>query len=214
LITNTKLWMGILSILIMSCEDFVDVGIPNHKIVSETVFENDQTAENAMKGIYNQLFNASFSGGWQHSVTVLGGLSSNILQPVENDDEMFREFYQNEISPNSTPNLNMWSSAYNILYLSNSILEGIEESPNITEKTRLRLEGEARFVRAFTYFYLVNFYGEVPLVVTTDYRLNSVVSRNSIDDIKAQILIDLGKAKTLLNTESIDTERTYVNKYV
>src|SRR5690606_19298514 len=49
--------------LFTSCEDFVDVEVPNHKIVSKTVFNNDNTANSALVGIYNELFRSYLSGG-------------------------------------------------------------------------------------------------------------------------------------------------------
>jgi len=201
-------------ILAGSCEDFLEVGVPNHKIVSETVFENDDTALSAMTGIYNELFNASFSGGWNYSVTVLAGLSADILQPINPESPTFGEFYQNEITPDNSPNLSLWSSAYNIVYMTNAILEGLEQSDDLTEQTKIRLEGEAKFIRAFTYFYLVNIYGDVPLVLTTDYRNNSLVSRDSAEEVNAQILSDLESALDLLGTEYLAAERTHVNRFV
>jgi len=201
-------------ILAGSCEDFLEVGVPNHKIVSETVFENDDTALSAMTGIYNELFNASFSGGWNYSVTVLAGLSADILQPINPESPTFGEFYQNEITPDNSPNLSLWSSAYNIVYMTNAILEGLEQSDDLTEQTKIRLEGEAKFIRAFTYFYLVNIYGDVPLVLTTDYRDNSLVSRDSAEEVNAQILSDLESALDLLGTEYLAAERTHVNRFV
>ncbi len=215
LIVKIKFLIMILYILlVVSCEDFVDVEVPNHKIVSEAVFESDETAINAMTGIYNELFNASFSGGWQNSVTVLAGLSADVLQPINPDDSAFGEFYQNEIMPASSPNLNIWSSAYNIIYMTNAVLEGIEQSDNITEEVGIRLEGEARFVRAFTYFHLVNIYGDVPLVLATDYRKNSLVSQDTVEEINVQVFADLEKAMDLLGIEYLEGERTHVNRLV
>jgi hypothetical protein len=195
------------------CEDFVDLDAPDHKIVSEVVFANDETAISAMTGIYNQLFIAQFSRGWMDSVTVLTGLASDELHNIWTTNLGYMEFEQNEILPTNSNNLALWSSAYNIVYMANALLEGLENSGQITDGVRYRLEGEAKFVRAFSYFYLVNLYGDVPLLLTTDYRTNARTSRNSVEEVYQQLLIDLEDAMNLLDDSYTDGERTHANRF-
>lgn len=200
--------------LVSSCEEFVELDAPSHKIVSETIFANDETAISAMQGIYNELFNSSYSGGWNYSVTVLAGLSSGILQSTSTSNFMYLEFQENEISPENSANLNLWSSAYNIIYMANAVLEGIENSEAISKEVHKQLEGEARFIRAFTYFYLVNLYGDIPLILTTDYRENISASRNTIEEAYNLIEDDLDIAINFLDENYKNSERIYVNKFV
>ncbi|TDN94961.1 RagB/SusD domain-containing protein [Salegentibacter sp. 24] len=205
----------ILSILLQwSCEDFLEVETPNHKIVSETVFNSDETAISAMDGIYNQLFRASSFGGVREtSVHILAGLSSDELMAIRPTNLELLEFYQNDVQPANTRNHSLWSSAYNVIYMTNSLIEGIETSGNIGEELGNNLKGEAKFVRAFTYFNLINLYGEVPLVLTTDYRENALVSRVSKEEIYDQILVDLYEASELLSVKYRNEDRTRVNKF-
>src|SRR5690606_32221458 len=93
------------------------------------------------------------------------------------------EFEQKEIIATNPSNLDLWSSAYNIIYMTNSLLEGLEKSKSITPEVHQRLQGESKFVRAFTYFYLVNLYGKVPLILTTNYQKNAIATRNSREDV-------------------------------
>ena len=197
---------------IMSCEDFVEVGVPAHKIASGSVFTNDETAISTLTGVYYELFNADFSGGWSYSVTVLADLSADILQPINPESTTYGELYQNNITPANAPNLRLWSSAYNIIYMANAILEGLEGSNGLTMETSNRLEGGALFVRAFTYFHLVNIYGEVPLVLGTDYRINALIGSDGTGSVDSQIVSDLERAMDLMDTEYLDGERTHINK--
>lgn len=196
-----------------SCEDFLEVEAPDHKIVSETVFNNDETALSAMTGIYNQLASVSFSSGGPSSVSVLAGLSSDNLSPIRETNLPFMEFEQHSILPNNFRNLDLWTSAYNIIYMTNSLLEGLVKSENISIEVRNRLEGESKFVRAFTYFYLVNLYGEVPLILSTDYRENSMATRDSELEIYRQIIEDLQVGAEVLNNDYTQGERIQVNRY-
>ncbi|RNL83766.1 RagB/SusD family nutrient uptake outer membrane protein [Sinomicrobium pectinilyticum] len=198
----------------VSCESFVEVDAPDHKIVSEAVFDDDAMAISVMTGIYNQLFRAFFSSGGSDSVTALAGLSADNLRCIRTTDPTRLEFEQNEILPNNPRNLNVWTSAYNIIYMTNSLLEGLTNSGKITEEIRNQLEGEAKFVRAFTYFYLVNLYGGVPLVLTTDYRVNALAVRDTEEEVYQQIIEDLEDAMDKLEENYINGERTQVNTFV
>lgn len=204
--------MVLASALFFSCEDYLEVEVPDQKIISKTVFDNDDTAQSAMVGIYNQLANLSFSSGERNSVTVLAGLSADNLSTIYETTIDLAEFDQHEISPDNNRNFKLWSSAYNIIYTTNSLLEGIQDSDHLSETVRSRLEGESKFVRAFTYFYLVNLYGEVPLVTSTDYQANSIVSRSPEEEVYNKIIEDLTDAFNLLNENYSSGERTQVIK--
>ncbi len=221
---KTKKYRILLSLLccllILSCEDFVEIDPPNFKIVSQTVFANDETAISAVTGIYNELMNSDFSNGYISSITVLAGMSPDIFEMRSESDNRYGPFQQNQISPAESPdasaNYNLWSSAYGIIYMANSVLEGLEQSTTISEDIREMLMGQALFIRSFTYFYLTNLYGDVPLVLTTDFRQNASASRNTSSEVLEQIVSDLNLALTFL--EGIDaykdSERFNVNHFV
>lgn len=196
-----------------SCEDWLEIEAPDNKIVSEVVFEDEATAISAMTGIYNQLVRNSFSAGWQDSVTALAGLSADELHYLRTSNLPFREFEENEITPNNVNNLGVWSTAYNMIYMTNSLLEGLENSGALTDETKSKLEGQAKFVRAFTYFYLVNLYGDVPLILTTDYQINALTASILKENVYQQIISDLKDAVQLLDSTYTDNERTFANRF-
>lgn len=196
----------------IACEDFVEVDAPDYKIISDEVFNSEETAQSAMIGIYNQLFNASFSNGNRYSVTVLAALSGDELRNIRTTNLTNMEFQQHEISPINSSNLILWSGAYNMIYMTNAFLEGIAFAENITPEVKNRLAGEAKFIRAFTYFYLTNLYGDVPLVLGTDYQENELVKRASQEEVYSQILLDLQEAVELL-TAVYGNGRLQVNKH-
>lgn len=199
--------------LFLSCEDFVDVPAPDNKMVRDVVFNNDATARSAMTGIYNQLFLSAFSNGQRSSITVLAGLSGDNVRNINTTNITRMQFEENELLPYNTSNLDIWSSAYAVIYMTNSLLEGVANSNEISNDLKIQLEGEARFIRAFTYFYLVNLYHDVPLTLSTDYRENQLASRTPTTEVYQQIITDLQLAQESLGTEYTDQERTQVNSY-
>lgn len=197
----------------ISCEDFVEVPVPNDRIISQTVFNQDKTANSAVIGIYNELYNSSFSSGLQASITVLSGLSADNLKATVTTSTLL-EYQENEIFIDNSYNLNTWSSAYNIIYMTNAVLTGLDDSNKISQNLKKQLGGEARFIRAFTYFYLVNLYGDVPLVLTTSYENNAAIIRSNKVEIYNQIIEDLEIALDVLDYTYEDGERLRVNALV
>lgn len=197
-----------------SCEKLVAIDTPTDKLISEEVFRSEETAISAMNGIYNQLYQASFSNGSRSSITVLSGLSSDNVQLLNTNNLNLLEFDEHEVTPENIENQEIWNSAHNIIYLCNSFIEGISSTATVDESVALQLESEARFVRAFTYFYLVNLYKQVPLVLTTNYQENELQNQADPKDIYNQIISDLEFAITHLETAYRDGERIYANKSV
>lgn len=212
-ILNKLALVFIFPFVLLSCEEFVEVEAPNNKLVQEFVFSNDATAKSAMTGIYNQLFLAAFANGNTSSVTLLSGLSADNITSISTSNIMRMQFEQHDLQPDNTHNLDIWSSAYNTIYMTNAMLEGLNNSNGLSSNLKTQLEGEARFIRAFAYFYLVNLYGDIPLILTTDYRENQLASRDSLNVVYAQITDDLETAISLLGTEYSTNDRTQVNKY-
>ena len=209
---NTTLFFLSLLLILSACEDFIEVEIPNHKITSETVFSNDKTAHSAMTGIYNRLFNTSFSNGGSRSATFLTGLTADNFTVTSNTFQIL-EFGENAIEPSNSWNLDLWKGAYNMVYMVNAILENVTNSNALSEKTKKSLEGQAKFIRAFTYFNLTNLYGEVPLLLSTDYHKNATAGKSNIPAVFNQIIVDLEDAISLLEDDYPDGERTRPNIY-
>src|SRR5690606_29032461 len=90
-------------------------------------------------------------------------------------------------------------------------VEGLEQSP-IAEYDKNRLMGEALFLRAFIHFYIVNLFGEIPYIATTNYRVNASIKKLSEDELYESIIADLEVAKGLLKSGSGGTNKTHVGE--
>jgi hypothetical protein len=195
-----------------ACESILDVDLDESKIVKDRVFSDDETATAAVTGIYVGMLDAAhFASGSNTSVTALAGLMADELDTYTPDVNII-EFRQNALLPKNNFVLSLWASMYQSIYQANGVLEGLAASTNIKEATNVQLDGEVRFVRAFCYFYLLNFYGEVPLITTTDYRITSVTGRSTEDAIYQLIIDDLDLAETKLGDEYITGERVRPNR--
>lgn len=176
-----------------ACERFVEIGLPKDQLVSETVFADSSSAEAAIFGLYIGL-NGSITGVGSGGMTLMMGLAADELIP-NGASQAYNEFYSNRIGVENSANATLWTTAYQTIYRANSISESLDASPFLSQSLKDRLMAEAFTIRAFTYFQLVNVYGDVPLILNTDYHLNRLIPRAAVSEIYQQIASDLEFAR-------------------
>ncbi len=158
----------------------------------------------------------SIGGGAGESITALLGLSADEFALYPNLLQNLNETYTNSLSSNFP--LPLWSNLYSCIYQANSALEGLNKSTTLSVPIKNQLIGEAIFIRAFCNFYLVNIFGDVPLITTTDYLSNQSLARTSTAEVYDHIITDLKRAKDLLTVDflapdgSLTTDRVRPNK--
>lgn len=195
--------------ILLACEDFVKVDPPTTDLIRSTVFEDETTANAAIIDVYSAMSRVGFASGNTSSVTFLGTLLSD-EQQYFSAVPLNVEFFNNEIIPTNSIVLDLWSQMYKTIYKTNAILEGVQNSNKLSSETISQLDGEAKFIRAFCYFYLVNLFGDVPLVLSTNYQQNSLLGRAPSKDVYTQIIRDLKDAQVSLP----DTYTRYNNERV
>lgn len=188
----------LLSYLCMSCRKIIGVGEPSDKIVAEKVYSSDSNATAVMAGIYSYMNKSGLSAGGD-GISVFCGLYCDELGLVEGNQKFLR-CYENALNADNSP---FWAQLYYCVQHCNMLLEGLHASRSISDDVKRQLTGEAKFIRAFCYFYLVNFFGEVPLLTTTDLNTNTTSGRSDIEKVYDQMVTDLIGAQSLLNTEYV-----------
>lgn len=185
--------------LTISCKKFVEIDAPKTEIVMEKVFENDATAVSTVNGIYSLMMAAmNFANGGSE---LYSGLSCDeLFNHARRIDQV--QFATNNLLPTNANIAGVfWGEAYKYIVNANSLLEGLAASGSLTPSLKSSLEGEAKFVRAFCHFYLVNMFGDVPYITSTDYRVNSALARNNKQDVYAKMIADLTEARNLLQAD-------------
>ncbi len=199
-------------LIIQSCKKFVQIPSPTDQIVSSEVFSNDQSAIAAISGLYSQMMqsNLYFING---AMSLYPALSADELRlAVPNQEQL--PFEQNAIPVTSRIiQNNLWRYAYMYIYQANAIIEGLSQSNSVSKNVKSQLTGEAKFVRAFCYFYLVNLFGGVPLILATDYKQNELKPRVSVDAIYKHIIADLQDAHQILSVPYPSDGRVRPNKW-
>jgi len=202
----TRVCLFLLALTLSSCKGFIEVPSPINQLNANNVFTDDKTATAAIVGMYSDM---EFSVPISAYLTVLTGLSADELtSSLTNQD--YLEFATNTYTRDNRYAAAVWAIYLNV-YEANSCIQGIQNSKGLSPNTKNQLLGEALFSRAFCYFYLVNLFGDVPLVTSTDYRVTDTIRRTPSTKVYQQIIADLIKAQTLLSSSYPTEQRVRPN---
>lgn len=199
------------AMIVSSCKKFVELEPPLNKIDASTAYTTDATATAAVSALYNYGIYNSFSG-WLQSVSLFAGISSDELHYTLTTAPLITEFESNLITSANGTNGTFWANAYSELLVANAAITGITNSATLSPAVKSQLLGEARFFRAFVNFYMVNYYGGIPLT-GSDPLTSAYLPRSSTAEVYASIISDLKEAQTLLPVAYVGTLRSRVNQY-
>jgi len=195
-----------------ACKKFVQVDPPTSSITEKNVFDNDLTAAAVLTGLYSKIGNY-FSSNSELLISKWAGLSADEFDLWAGASDMEKAYYQNALktSPGGangglSAGVEVWKTSYSFIYQCNQAIIGLTESEKLTPSVKQQLLGEAKFLRAFFYFYLVNLYGDVPLVTDTYFDVNRKLPRASKDDVYKFIISELKDAENLLTAVFLDSD--------
>jgi len=198
---------GLMSMTFASCKkNFLDIP-PTASISTVTFYKTASDFQQAVVGTYaplNALYGNSTTlptqpdaGDW-----TLGELRSDntgfIFSVANRGFPTFEQADQFLDDGNNVAVTNKYSSDYTIIGRANQVLANIDAA-NIDATLKSTYKGEALFLRAFAYFDLVQYFGDVPLNLTPVTNIaQTQVPRNAIAQVYSQIIADAKLATTLL----------------
>jgi hypothetical protein len=194
------------------CDKFVLVDTPDSQLTGSTVFQDRNTANAAMSDIYAKLRdNGLLAGNAIGSSVSLGLYADELIYYGTNDDNNSFLFNNSLLSTTASVS-QLWMDSYHQIYSANSVISRCENSEKLSVADKNQFIGEAKFVRAMLHFYLMNLYGEVPYITSTDYEVNRVAPRMSTTLVYQQIIADLKQAVVLLPKDYITADRVRPNR--
>jgi len=205
-----KLLILTLLVTLSSCKKFLEIPPPETEVELSKIFDSDQTALAATLGLYSRVANdvSAFCNG---SITIYSALSADetFNTGVNTNDDAFRT--NTLLSSNSVLLSSMWRNAYLYIYHTNAVIEGLEQSASVSRTVKDQLTGEMLYLRALHHFYLVNLFGDVPLMTSTNYLVNANMARTQASIVWDQITHDLRQASTLI-TDNTNLDNTRISR--
>jgi hypothetical protein len=179
-----------------ACEKFLDVQ-PAYTQDAENYFNSKSDYELALIGAYD-LLQSSFLINWIGEIasdnSIAGGESVTDTEGLHQIDNMTHNAVNSELR-----NVLRWNYAgiARVNYI-------MEYKDKINFEGKEIILGEARFLRAYYYFELVKFFGDVPLIVDKRLGTEEVTEtiRNPKAEVYQQIEADLNYAVANLNWNS------------
>lgn len=197
-----------------SCDSFVQVDLPNSQLTSQAVFEDKATATAAMANIYNSIRDNGLLSGTSAGISNQLGNYADELVCYGSSATATYDFYNNTLVATNPNIAAIWSTSYNQIYAANSVLEGVKKAVSLQSIDRDQLMGEALFTRSLIHFYLMNVFGDIPYITTTNYIENSTVKRIAQTELYNYLKSDLAQAAELLPEAYVTSEKVRPNKYV
>lgn len=186
------------SVVFTACEEFVETDLPVTETTADAVFNDKVTAEAALLENYVSLRDRVLTTGTIPGIGNLMGMYADESLNWQVGSIAEQAFFTNALTPSDAAVQNLWNDSYKIIYQCNRIIDGVAQSPAVTAASKDQLTGEALFTRSFVHFYLVQLFGEVPYVTSTDYRVNKTVGKMPVNAMYTQLAQDLVQAGTLL----------------
>lgn len=189
-----KTFFSVLLVLVItlpSCKKFLAED-PKSQYTADNFFVDQKTLEAGIVGMYS-------------SVKDLYGVYTNtplFMTEIGTDEAMYRgssgvrfDFDRYTYSVSEGAIYGYWSRDYEIAMRANIIIDAANKVEGITDDVRNQIIGQAKFLRAFVYFRLVQAFGAIPIQdksITGDFDYG--VPRMPIKDVYNFILDDLNIA--------------------
>lgn len=199
-------YLVILLLFFNSCKKLIAVDAPSDEVPAESVFSHDELADAAVADLYYTL--AGYFACT--SLPLINGMTADELNTFNGT---YLRYVNNAILPTDALLLSSWRELYRLIYGANAVLEGVAGPNGLSADKLKQLKGEAQFLRAFCYYYLVNCWGPVPLILTTDVSQTASASRKGVDSVYGQIISDLQAAASLLHESYNTGEKVRANKW-
>ncbi len=217
---NIKYVLLLGSFFSLGCSKLVDIDEPIDTTTTAKLFLTDDKADQTIAGMYAQM-----TIGQQTSIaltnggaTIYAGLAGDELVPndavglVESNDI----FKYKMLAENTLSESILWIPTYKTVYTANAILDGeaASTSATLTKAKRNDLKASAMFVRALCFFYLTNFYGDIPLPFSSNHVNNMKLTKMPQAQVYEKIIADLEEALLLHEegTSQSPTIKTRANK--
>ena len=182
-----------LSLVFSACEEQLDLD-PMFTQDAENYFNSEEDYELALIGAYD-LLQASFLNLWIGEIasdnSIAGGESVTDTEGLHEIDEMRHEAVNNELRQ-------IFQWYYAGVNRANYIMENRDKTDF---EGKNQIIAETRFLRAYYYFQLVKYFGDVPLIVDERLGADEVteIERTPAGEVYQQIESDLNFAVDVLD---------------
>lgn len=194
--------LGFLTMLMVSCENDLKID-PQQSLPDVSIFTSGLLAQGTLIGCYSLM----------QDIDVFGSMPQITSEYMSDNVEFIGSFpslqqiYNYRTTPTNGSLTGWWRDHYRVILATNAVIANVPgiDDTKFTEAQRKRIVSEARFIRALTYFNLVNLWGQpytfdngvglaVPLVEKPFSLKVELFERSTVSQIHDFIKSDLEAA--------------------
>lgn len=200
-------YIGILALMLgtTSCEDFLTI-TPEDSMTVDNYYNSEARVRANTASLYGSVW-----WGFHSQFMWLAGdqMAGDLYYTYDQEGQFFYFSYNNGNSYISSG----WSGLFRVVSFANSVINDMpSRTSNVPQAVIDKAVAEARFVRATAYFYLAEYWGEVPIIENSTDMItsgNMLVNRNTRKSVYDFIIRDLAYAsETLPNVDGQDGRAT------
>jgi len=206
-ISRTKISALALALLmsVSSCNDSFLEAVPETDLSDVSAFDTPARVLSQVNGVYGSVKNGNFLGG---RYLIYNDIRAEEFVNRTTNSVTGYSVYQGNQDPADTYVANFWNQGYLSINRINLFLEGLAaNSSKIDATLATQYSGEVKFIRALTYFSLVQIFAKpyasdngaspgLPLRLTGEISgANAQLKRSTVAQIYDQILKDLNEAE-------------------
>jgi len=145
------------SFSLVGCDEFLEVE-PTTEIKAENAIIDERGVQASLNGIYDEYQSAALA----QDLIIFGDLAADNLIHIGSKKE-YGQISDNRILPDNVYVSGYWNSLFDAINRVNYLLSEMPNVEGVSEADMNYYKGQAYFLRAFSYFNLVKFFGGVPL---------------------------------------------------
>lgn len=196
---NFKHYIPAASIILLmgsSCQKLKENPVAN--VTPSTYYQTQSELDAAVSAIYTEL-TPDYAFGFTTRMTSCYGADDLTTDPGLNKGDE-RAFDELNGASNNASLFNQWQGPWNAVYQANAVLTYYTKVPQLTTSATQAVNqsiGQAYFLRAFSYYYLVRVFGPIPNLTKVE-PVSFLPPRDSVSTIYGTIVSDLQQAISLL----------------
>jgi hypothetical protein len=171
---------------------------PTNQFTDETYWTSADKASSVLNMAYSQMYNSGYFFSTE-------ALSDNIYQTRVSDEKTISSGQANAATGRFASE---WSDCYAGIKTCHTFLENVDRVQSMDEATKARMKAEARFIRAFLFFRLATWYGDIPLF-TKDITLSEskTITRTAHAEVLTFIRTELEEIVGILPSSYASSEK-------
>ncbi|SMC88596.1 SusD family protein [Pedobacter africanus] len=190
-------------LLLTACNKKLDI-VPEDTLTERQALEKQASAEGILGDAYTKLFEAC-----REQAYTMGDQSTEMMefQPYLQHNRWYEGLYGPRTNEDESMPINFWANNYKTINLANVVINKLPAYGQFNRQLMQQYVAEAKFIRAFSYFNLLKYFGDgalegrmeglgVPLRLEAydGYDASKNIPRSSNKKVYEQILKDIDEA--------------------